>query len=121
MPGPAWTVRALLRLARSRPGCAALRALLPACAAAAAAGSHSPPLSAPHPPAAGGWQTEKRRLRLLKEAEAPDDPTESFAYMGEARAGRTPLEALAEGQVVTGTVVAQHLYHGAQVGGWVGC
>lgn len=30
--------------------------------------------------------------------------------------GRTPLELIREGQVVRGTVVAQLLYHGAQVG-----
>ncbi|PRW44854.1 PLASTID TRANSCRIPTIONALLY ACTIVE 10-like isoform B [Chlorella sorokiniana] len=62
---------------------------------------------------AGGWPTEKRRLRKLEVAEEVD--TDDFAHAGAAAEGRTPLELIREGQVVRGTVVAQLLYHGAQV------
>ncbi len=39
----------------------------------------------------------------------------SPAKQGADAEGRTPLELIREGQVVSGTVVAQLLYHGAQV------
>ena len=38
-----------------------------------------------------------------------------FAHSGADAAGRTPLAAVREGQVLRGTIVAQLLHHGAQV------
>lgn len=55
----------------------------------------------------------------LSSALPPDttaDAVASCAKQGAAAEGRTPLELIREGQVVRGTVVAQLLYHGAQVG-----
>ena len=64
-------------------------------------------------PAAGGWNSEKVRLRKLQpQAVAEEDV---FAHSGADAAGRTPLTAVREGQVLRGTVVAQLLHHGAQV------
>ncbi|PSC73436.1 Nucleic acid-OB-fold [Micractinium conductrix] len=61
-----------------------------------------------------GWNHEKRRLRKLEEAEHGDEE-DSFRYTGAAAAGRTPLSAVREGAVLSGTVTANYFYHGAQV------
>ena len=79
-----------------------------------------PPAHPPPPPPstrslpAAGWNHEKRRLRKLEEAEHGDEE-DSFRYTGAAAAGRTPLSAVREGAVLSGTVTANYFYHGAQV------
>lgn len=64
----------------------------------------------------GGWQTEKLRLRRMEEVPAQEAEAEDeFRHTGADAVGRAPLSELREGAVVEGEVVANILYHGAQV------
>lgn len=81
--------------------------LPPAAAAAVSANSSSCCCLSLHHPACWLLRCLRLDLRLLLPL-----PTKQ----GADAEGRTPLELIREGQVVRGTVVAQLLYHGAQVG-----
>jgi hypothetical protein len=94
--------------------CVCCRGLRRCCTLAAPA-----PTRLPHAPrrlcprAAGGWNSEKVRLRKLQPQTVAEEDV--VAHSGADAAGRTPLTAVREGQVLQGTVVAQLLHHGAQV------
>lgn len=64
---------------------------------------------------AGGWLTEKRRMRTAKVLTT--DNVDVFAH--EDPAGRRPVTQLRPGDLLTGTVVKHLLHHGLQVD--VGC
>ncbi|KAI3426172.1 hypothetical protein D9Q98_008549 [Chlorella vulgaris] len=69
---------------------------------------------------ADGWKTKKVRMRKLEEATVGmESLANSFGHTGAALEGRLSMDELREGQLLTGTVVAQMLSHGIRVD--VGC
>lgn len=62
------------------------------------------------------WPLAAPAYRVRFPPDTTVDAVASCAKQGADAEGRTPLELIREGQVVRGTVVAQLLYHGAQVG-----
>ncbi len=63
-----------------------------------------------------GWKTKKVRMRKLEEAAVGmESLANSFGHTGAALEGRLSMDDLREGQLLTGTVVAQMLSHGIRV------
>lgn len=59
---------------------------------------------------ADGWKTKKVRMRKLEEATVGmESLANSFGHTGAALEGRLSMDELREGQLLTGTVVAQML------------
>ncbi|KAL6776852.1 hypothetical protein ACKKBF_B03745 [Auxenochlorella protothecoides x Auxenochlorella symbiontica] len=61
-----------------------------------------------------GWPTEKRRVKLLKQAREAEQRVSDSAWHEDAQ-GRTPLPGVVEGLAVTGTVTSQMRYLGVLV------